>query len=145
MRGCVGIMLLVLAFPGATQELVLCLCEDGHIRLEVQCDGQGCCPIEPCADEAACGGHDGPEAACPLAGHEHGCTDIPLPVRDGSPALVPGTSKSLVFALTVDSKTCGSTPPLDQQPLRLQLRGLDRASLAGSSPISIKQTTVLLR
>lgn len=73
------LLLLLLLFPGGADGLVLCLCEEGHIKVERGCEPATCCP------PAACGGaHTGDACvdevdACQAnTGRDTACTDIPL-------------------------------------------------------------------
>lgn len=60
----------VAALGGASQGLILCLCSDGHVTVEVQCQPDECCPAGN-PDAALAGFLSEPGSAEP-------CIDIPL-------------------------------------------------------------------
>ena len=73
------ILLLLLAFPGGADGLVLCLSEDGHIKVEFGCEPTACLPPAACGDEEADAGCTREEGACRMdAGRAAACVDIPL-------------------------------------------------------------------
>lgn len=55
--------------------IVLCICHDGHIRLEIDCSKSFCCPEDKCANE-----QDSGLTAWLMTSPEptHSCVDIPL-------------------------------------------------------------------
>lgn len=64
------IAMYVAALGGASQGLILCLCSDGHVTVEVQCQPDECCPASN-PGAALAGFLSEPGSADP-------CIDIPL-------------------------------------------------------------------
>ena len=58
------------ALGGSSQGLILCLCSDGHVTVEVQCQPDGCCPVND-SGAAQAGFMSEPASSDP-------CIDIPL-------------------------------------------------------------------